>query len=413
MFNNTDYFYFMPSSKSERLLIIFSGAGARSFNCFKLLKDYPINRLFIRDASRSWYQNPVREHWQNIDDMVDLIRTISDRFEPSKIICMGGSMGGYAAMITAAKIRAGQALLFSPQTVLDYRLPNNPPAHIKIRHADAFNLLTQSPETKVDIFLGTEDLADLYNVYPALCYRRFNVHFIYGGPHNVMNFLSQRNMLKELIASRLENRQPRIVYPELKLFASLNLYRDICEFVKGFYFDEVDFSSLDKLMDGLVKASPDWAALYHYRGKLYAKFGHHADAIIQFEQAISRNNKDEAIFSDLGLSAIQAVQYEKAEEAFRQADAVSITTSAMYLSKIGAALMLQKRYDEAIEMQYKALEVNDSYAAAYYQLGLVMNITGRYEEAVPMFEYAIELGDKNPNIHKHLSTARNKLGSAI
>ena len=84
----------MPCSESDKLLIIFSGAGARNFNCFKLLKEYPINRLFIRDETSSWYQNPVLGHWNDIDEMISLIRTISDRFERNKITCMGGSMGG-------------------------------------------------------------------------------------------------------------------------------------------------------------------------------------------------------------------------------------------------------------------------------------------------------------------------------
>lgn len=413
MFENTDHFYFIPCRESKQLLIIFSGAGARSFNCFNLLKDYPINRLFIRDETRSWYQSPVAGHWLNIDGMVERIRTISNRFERSNIICMGGSMGGYAAMITAAQLHAGRALLFSPQTILDHRLPNNPSARIRLRHADAFSLLAQSPDTQVKIYLGTEDLVDLYNVSPALRYRGFEIEFIYGGPHNLMNFLFQRNMLRELISSQLEYRAPRILYPEFNLLNRACLFRDVCDFVKGFYFDEADYPTLNHLLENLQQASPAWPAVYHYRGKLHAKFGNHTEAIMQFEQAIIRNNRDDTIFSDLGLSAIQAREYEKAESAFRMADQTSLTPSAMYLSKLGATLMLQKRYDEAIAMQLQALQVNANHTAAYYQLGLVMNITGRYDEAVPMFEKAIEMGDKNPNTQRHLTTAREKLSSPI
>lgn len=132
------------------------------------MREYPINRLFIRYETRSWYQNPVAGHWQNIDGMVERIRTVSDRFSRSQIICMGGSMGGYAAMITAAKLRAGRALLFSPQTILDPRLPNNPNASIKLRYADAFSELVQSTDTLLKVYLGTEELADLYSISPAL-----------------------------------------------------------------------------------------------------------------------------------------------------------------------------------------------------------------------------------------------------
>lgn len=148
--------------------------------------------------------------------------------------------------------------------------------------------------------------------------------------------------------------------------------------------------------------------MYHYRGKLQAKYGQHDKAVVQFEQAIARNNSNDTICSDLGLSAIQARDYEKAERAFRSADAISLKPSPMYLSKLGATLMLQQRYDEASAMQCQALEANKTYSAAYYQLGLVMIKTGRYDEAVQMFERAIELGEKHPNLSKHLTIARGK-----
>ena len=94
MLENSNHFHYAPSGGSSELLIIFSGAGAKSFNCFKLLKNYPINKLFIRDATRSWYQNPVSGHWQDMDSMIAQIKVVSENFECSRITCMGGSMGG-------------------------------------------------------------------------------------------------------------------------------------------------------------------------------------------------------------------------------------------------------------------------------------------------------------------------------
>ena len=73
MFENTDHFHFSPCNESNELIIVFSGAGEKIFNCFKLLYNYPINKLFIRDTTRSWYQHPVKNHWDNIDEMIELI----------------------------------------------------------------------------------------------------------------------------------------------------------------------------------------------------------------------------------------------------------------------------------------------------------------------------------------------------
>lgn len=215
MFENSDNFYFMPCTESDRLLIVFSGAGAKSFNCFKLLQQCAVNRLFVRDESRSWYQNPVEGHWKDIDGLIELIKSVSDAFDPQNIICMGGSMGGYAAMVVAAKLMAGKALLFSPQTILDHRLPNNPAAHISVRYPDAFAELAQSLNTHVKVYLGTEDLADLYNVYPVRNNERVDISFVYRAPHNLMNFLFRRGMLKEIIMSQVESRPYKNLLPEV------------------------------------------------------------------------------------------------------------------------------------------------------------------------------------------------------
>ena len=313
-------------------------------------------------------------------------------------------------MIAAAKIRVGKALLFSPQTMLDYRLPNNPASSIKLRYSNAFDLLAHSPDTKVKVYLGTEDLADIYNVSPSLRYLGFDVNFIYGGPHNLMNYLFQRNSLLEIITSYIENRNPNIIFPELKLEDNPNVYSKIIDFIRGFYFNETDYKSLIKLLDSLQSSNPSWPAIYHFKGKLHAKFGSHERAVKQFDKAIALNNKDDAIFFDLGLSAIQTHEYERAESAFRKANELALPPSPKYLTKFGAALMLQKRYDDAIAMQHQALKINSNYAAAYYQLGLVMNITNRYSNAINYFERAIALGDKNPYVHKHLATAKDKVG---
>jgi hypothetical protein len=94
MLENSNNFHYVSCKGSSELLVIFSGAGARSFNCFKLLKDYPINKLFIRDDTRSWYQNPVPGHWHDMDGMIGQIKMVSDLFECSRITCMGGVYGG-------------------------------------------------------------------------------------------------------------------------------------------------------------------------------------------------------------------------------------------------------------------------------------------------------------------------------
>jgi tetratricopeptide (TPR) repeat protein len=318
-------------------------------------------------------------------------------------------MGGYAAMVTAAKLNAGKALVFSPQTIIDHRLPNQPSSDIDVRYPNAFDTLSQSPETKIKFLVGTEDLADIFNVAQALQYRRFDVEFIYRAPHNLMNFMFQRDMLLEIVSSHLENRPSRILFPVLNLLDHPNLVEICCDFVRGLYFNETDSATINSKLNQLQNASPDWPAVYHHRGKLLAKNNKHVDAIGQFEKAVSFNTCDDSIFFSLGKSAIQAKEYEKAEYAFRKANEISLKPSPTYLSNLGAAMMLQGRYEDSICTQKQVLELSSEFGPAHYQLGLVFNITKRYAEAVPMFKTAIKIGHKNPNLDKHLETAKNML----
>lgn len=414
MLKNSSYFHYDPCEGSSELLIIFSGAGAKGFNLFKLLKDYPINKLFIRDATRSWYQNPILEHWQDMDGMIAQIKIISENFEGSKITCMGGSMGGYAALVTAAKLNAERALVFSPQTIIDPRLPNQPSPDIKLLYPNAFDVLSKSPETKVKFISGTEDFADIYNISSAYQYRRFEVEFIYMAPHNLMNYLFQRNMLLEVIDAYLQNRPAYILNPVINFLDYPNLLRTCCEFVRALYFDDFDSVIAHSMLNQLQQASPSWPGVYHHRGKLYAKSSHHFEAVIQFEKAASLNAfMDETIFHDLGKSAMQVGDYKMAEYAFENANKFLSKPSPTYLSKLGAAMMLQERYDEAINLQRQACELNNKFGPAYYQLGLLFSKTKRYSESIEMFEKAIAVDFKHPNLKKNLATATNLLNNSF
>ena len=410
MVNNSDFFYFSEFQNSDCLAVIFSGAGAKSFNCFKLLKDYPINILFVRDQGRSWYNGKVDQHWKNTDEMLEKIKSITSKFDSKKVTCIGGSMGGFAALIVASKLKLGKVLAFSPQTKLDYRLPNNPAEKIQLNYDNVFPLLAESTETEVKIYLGTEDFADMYNVYPFIRFNNVDVTFFYQAPHNVMHFLFKRDKLFEIITASFEGRKPQVLLPEFDLLNNLDIYCDLNNFVKGFYLgDESKIDQLNYHLNKIEKIIPDWAGLHHSRGKLLAKIGKHKEAIVSFEKAIEINSKDDSIYKDFGLSAIQSKNYDKAEFAFIKANEFSEAPSPYYLSKLGASYMLQKQYDKAIEYQNNALELAPNFVMANYQLGLVMNILGRYEEAIPYFESAIKHGDTNPQTQKHLKTAKEQV----
>ena len=348
-----------------------------------------------------------------MDEMIARIDEIASGYEKQNVTSIGGSMGGYAALVLATRLRLGQALLFSPQTVLDHRLPNNPAAKINPTYPDPFILLRRSPETKFKVLLGSDELADIYNIFGFANLKNVQVEIICDGPHNLMNHVFQRGLLLEAIASFVEVRPPHYLLPTLDILSRPHIVNSIDSVVRAIYFDELEEAEFEKSMTYLESALDGWPVLQFYRGKFLAKLGRYDEALKFFSQSITQIAPNAVFYFDMGQVAIQAGEYQTAEEAFQKAVELAEAPSAPYLSKVGAAQMLQKRYDEAITTQYQALEIDPDYAGALYQLGLINNIIQNYESAIPYFERALEHGDTNPMTQKHLTTARNNLVTSV
>ena len=100
---------------SRRLAVVFSGLGHLGNAQFSmygasgaLLKTHHV--LHVRDLDRSWYQ--AAGAWY------DLVRDIMARVGADKVVTVGQSMGGYAAIKIGNLLRAERAVALSPQAFL-------------------------------------------------------------------------------------------------------------------------------------------------------------------------------------------------------------------------------------------------------------------------------------------------------
>jgi hypothetical protein len=99
------------------LVIAFSGLG-QEFNFVKTLKDYPVNAIFVRDLKNHWYVNGLRDVGNTVDEVcLHLTKQIAS-LNPSKVIIMGSSAGGFAALLYGSLLKADAILAFSPQTFM-------------------------------------------------------------------------------------------------------------------------------------------------------------------------------------------------------------------------------------------------------------------------------------------------------
>ena len=70
-------------------------------------------------------------------------------------------------------------------------------------------------------------------------------------------------------------------------------------------------------------------------------------------------------------------------------------TAAEELSNTGAALVMQGKYDEALEALDNAIQLDPQDADAWFNKGRALGIHGKYDEAIQAFDRAIEI---NPQL---------------
>jgi len=75
--------------------------------------------FFFKDTAQCWYHNGIVGLGNNIDACVDSIKNLIKDIKYNKIITLGTSAGGYAAILFGILLKVDTILSFSCQTFLD------------------------------------------------------------------------------------------------------------------------------------------------------------------------------------------------------------------------------------------------------------------------------------------------------
>jgi pimeloyl-ACP methyl ester carboxylesterase len=115
----------MPYPDSRVLLIAFSGLQPRrkvpSFHWRNSLMNAPANKLFVRDVRQMFYQCGVPGTGDDAASVGRFLRQYIEEWGIERHICIGGSAGGYAALLYGGLTGAGEVYAFSPMTYLPTR----------------------------------------------------------------------------------------------------------------------------------------------------------------------------------------------------------------------------------------------------------------------------------------------------
>tara|TARA_Y100000741_G_scaffold121229_2_gene91072 strand:+ start:2045 stop:3448 length:1404 start_codon:yes stop_codon:yes gene_type:complete len=122
--DNSDHWY--EDNNADVLLITFAGMGWKgsipTFIFHNFLKNYDnIDKLFLRDINCRYYMTGLKNSTSSIEETVDFISKFIENKKYKKIIGLGCSAGGFAAILYGHILKFNKVLAFSPQTVLNHK----------------------------------------------------------------------------------------------------------------------------------------------------------------------------------------------------------------------------------------------------------------------------------------------------
>ncbi|WP_053981903.1 cupin-like domain-containing protein [Marinagarivorans algicola] len=86
----------------------------------KLRKVYgcQFNVIYLRDPNTLWYQSGINGLGGSIDEVVVRLKALIEELKPSRVITLGQSMGGYAAMLFGGLLAVDRIIAFAPLSFL-------------------------------------------------------------------------------------------------------------------------------------------------------------------------------------------------------------------------------------------------------------------------------------------------------
>lgn len=108
------------------LIIAFTGfihrLSLRVYEFFDATKHLGYSRILLRDQYRVWYQHGIDRERPDFPSLVQYLSKEVADLNPQKVICLGTSSGGYAAILAGHQLKADYVHAFAPDTFLKIRI---------------------------------------------------------------------------------------------------------------------------------------------------------------------------------------------------------------------------------------------------------------------------------------------------
>ena len=213
----------VPYEKRSDVIIIFTGKqpdlSAPRFNLVKGTIHWPLHKIYVKDINNSWYHGEHPEIGGGIINLKEHLEEFLQELSYSNVYTVGGSMGGYAAMLYGCLLEADVVSTFGPQTFIDkwnrlksldfrsmaekrklYQYASSNP--------DFFDLKKVLAATKnlpeIHIHIGRKNRIDQYHVKHLGNYPSIKIHLYETKRHDISIMLKRQNKLYDTVLNDLD-----------------------------------------------------------------------------------------------------------------------------------------------------------------------------------------------------------------
>lgn len=203
---------------STTLYLFFGGMAAGiampPFEFYHAARILDESKIFIRDFGQCWYHSGLPGCSHDLDSTAAYLRREIDRIGARRVVFVGNSMGGFAAMLFAALLGTGEVIAFAPQTFvspllrLRYRDRRWPRQIARVWWRGLFAqsiwdlrplLASHGAGLKVSVFVSPDDRLDAIHARHIEDLSGVTVHEIEGGGHDLVRVLRDSGQLPAIM----------------------------------------------------------------------------------------------------------------------------------------------------------------------------------------------------------------------
>jgi len=412
--NKCDYIRIDKSKHSKDAVIVFSHTGypPGKFAMTNALKSLRTHKIYVNCPDNSWYQEGIKGATQTIDESVQLLSAIIDSLKPSRVICVGMSMGGYAALLFGLKLKCDAIISFTPEIEIGQKhgrsyISNNLKKYDS-KYTNLSHLINYNRDTQIYAIYGVYDIIDLsllWQIEDELVNEKLFKPFFVMGDHRVTLRLDVLDIIKRFLEKgKLQKNDIHKQYCVSQHHSANEL----------FFYREIQKSLLkndQQAIYDILKNQPllkTHSQLGLYFGIACMDLKKYNEAENIFNHIVKLDPNSEKIDHLLGLLYHVTNKFEEAK--FWYSKSLEIEPNAINtIYRLGAVELALKNYVEAEKHLKKALELNKEYAEVHFHLGVLLMSNSQYKEAEYYFKNAVKYEPNNKRFKQHLETIQYKI----